>query len=294
MKKETLDLQEYPTRPSTRKAYGYYLSAFDRWRKDREVNDETLTAFLCHQFENGKSPGAVKVALSAIARRAQSEDKPDPRGRRCRAAFIQYRIQGRLRGRGQVDPITWPMVDELCSIALGEKTLYGYRDAALFCVMSDALLRVGEASDAEVCHLDFGNRVLNIPRSKTDQEGIGAEQWLKNRTLEHVKRWLEKAKVKDGYIFRPIHITYHRVLKKPLSTWAIRKIIKDRCKQAGFKGRFSGHSFRVGTAVSIAAQGATDTEMMLAGRWKSPTTPIHYAQKQTASQSIIARLEARS
>ena len=287
---EKLNMQEIIAAPSTQKVRNCHIALFDAWRGDREETDETIAQYLSYLFDKGKSPGKANGVLSAIRWRAISEDRPDPRGKLCRIASANYRIQGRKRGRGQVDPITWEMVEQLCAIALGERTRYGYRDAAMFYVMSDGWLRPSEASAIEVCHLDFETRLLHIPRSKTDQEGIGAEQYMKKRTIPHVLRWMEKAKITDGHLFRPIHTRGH-VMKGPLCVATIRRIVKARCKQAGFKGRFGGHSFRVGTAVTTASRGATDMEMMLAGRWKGSGMTTHYAQKAAALQSVVARLE---
>ena len=217
--KEKLNMQEIISSPGTQKVRNCHLAKFDAWRGKREETDETISEYLAYLFEQGKAPGTVNCLLSAIRWRAESEDRPDPRGRLCRIARANYSRQGRKRGRGQVDPITWPMVDELVSIALGERTRYGYRDAAMFCVMSDAWLRPGEACAIEVCHLDLENRLLHIPMSKTDQEGKGKYQHLKKRTIPHIRRWMEKAKVSDGYLFRPIHITHGNVMALQEFVW---------------------------------------------------------------------------
>lgn len=143
---EKLNMQEIISSPDTQKIRNCHLALFDEWLKGREETDETIARYLSYLFEQGKAPGTVKGLLSAIRWRAESEDRPDPRRKLCRIASANYSIQGRKRGRGQVDPITREMVEQLCAIALGERTRYGYRDAALFCVISDAWLRPGEAS----------------------------------------------------------------------------------------------------------------------------------------------------
>ena len=153
--KEKLNMQEIISSPDTQKVRNSNLSLLFKWLNGRDLTDQSLAEYLAYQFEQGKSPGKAKGVLTAVGWWALSEDRPDPRGRLCKIAHANYRIQGRDRGTGQVDPITWEMVDRLCSIALGERTRYGYRDAAMFAVMSDAMLRPGEAAAVEVCHLDF-------------------------------------------------------------------------------------------------------------------------------------------
>ena len=64
--------------------------------------------------------------------------------------------------------------------------------------------------------------------------------------------------------------------------------MKSRCEDAGFKGA-SGHSLRIGSAVSLASRGASVVEMQLAGRWKSPAMPAHYASKQLAERGAMSK-----
>ena len=61
----------------------------------------------------------------------------------------------------------------------------------------------------------------------------------------------------------------------PLSTQAVRQIIKRRAAAADLEGHFSGHSLRVESAQSLASQGASLVEMQNAGRWQSPAMPGH-------------------
>ncbi len=71
---------------------------------------------------------------------------------------------------------------------------------------------------------------------------------------------------------------------------SVRQIVKDRAQAAGIAGRISGHSLRVGTAQSLAREGAGEVEMQTMGRWKSPTMPALYARKQLARRGAVARL----
>ena len=289
-KAETPDLTEHPLAEETRKGYINHLDRLDKWLKGRDATDETLAEYIGYLFDKGKATGSATITLAAVSWRCLSEDRTDPRGRRCKAAIANFKRYGYDRGRGQVDGLTWEMVAVLTALATREKTVYGDRDAAWIAVMSDGLLRPSEAVAIDVDHLDFQAHTLYIPKSKTDQEGHGAVQYLGDPTIENVRRWMEKGKVNDGPLFRPIHRDYLYALKRRLCTYTIRDLIKARCKQAGFKGRFSGHSLRVGSAQSLAARQATLVEMQQVGRWASPNMPAHYARKFTAQQSAMARL----
>ena len=57
---------------------------------------------------------------------------------------------------------------------------------------------------------------------------------------------------------------------------------------AGVEGFISGHSLRVGSAVSLAQAGASVIDMQNAGRWKSPQIPAHYAKAELAERGAVA------
>ena len=59
------------------------------------------------------------------------------------------------------------------------------------------------------------------------------------------------------------------------------------------KGFISGHSLRVGSAVSLAQAGASVVDMQFAGRWKSSTMPAHYAKAELAERGAIARFKEK-
>ena len=62
---------------------------------------------------------------------------------------------------------------------------------------------------------------------------------------------------------------------------------------AGVEGFISGHSLRVGSAVSLAKAGASVVDMQVAGRWKSSTMPAHYAKAELAERGAIARFKEK-
>ena len=77
------------------------------------------------------------------------------------------------------------------------------------------------------------------------------------------------------------------------SHYSARRIIKKRAADAGVEGFISGHSLRVGSAVSLVQAGATVVDMQVAGRWKSSQMPAHYAKAELAERGAIARFKDR-
>ena len=196
------------------------------------------------------------------------------------------RREGKARGRGQVEGIVWSEVDRVCAFAESDNSIAGLRDAALIRLMSDCLLRVSEAV-AVNCG-DFKKNTLLIAVSKTDQEGQGEALYVGDSTFRLIRRYRSKAGIERGALFRRIR-RGDNVTSERLTPTSARRIIKARAEAAGVNGFISGHSLRVGSAVSLAQAGASVVDMQTAGRWKDPKMPSHYAKAELAERGAIAR-----
>ena len=170
-------------------------------------------------------------------------------------------------------------------------TLAGLRDAALLRVMSDALLRIGEAVAIDCEHITTeadGSGRLMLHRSKTDQEGNGASLYLTARTVEAVRQLQARASYTAGPLFRRM-LKGDRMSHDRLTVDGARLAIKASAKQAGIEG-VSGHSLRIGTAQELAQRGASLVELQNAGRWTDSKMPAHYTRRQAAGKGAVARL----
>ncbi|MDE0321553.1 MAG: tyrosine-type recombinase/integrase [Acidimicrobiaceae bacterium] len=164
------------------------------------------------------------------------------------------------------------------------------RDAAVVAVMSDAMLRVGEASalDAgDIVRADDGTGRVMVARSKTDPEGEGAALYLRASTVARVDAWLAAAKHHDGPLFRPV-TRGGRAQSSRLSPRSVGAVVASAAAAIGVVGA-SGHSLRIGAAQSLVRNGAELPDAMLAGRWKSPTMPVRYARSELACRGAVAR-----
>ena len=132
------------------------------------------------------------------------------------------------------------------------------------------------------------NKTLLVRSSKTDTLGIGESLYVCSATRRLIKRYCTKAGIDRGALFcrirRGDHITGERLTQQ-----SARRLIKARARTAGVEGFISGHSLRVGSAVSLAAVGASVVDMQVAGRWKSSTMPAHYAKAELAERGAMAR-----
>lgn len=140
------------------------------------------------------SAPVVRDALRAMRRR---------NGTRQRQAG-PLRLGG-TTGRERPKTFTLAVLLEACG---GSPT--DLRNAALLSLGYDAGLRVSELIAVEVEHVvgqEDGSALLELPRSKTDQEGKGAFAWVSPETVRRVAAWREAAAINSGALFRRIVVT---------------------------------------------------------------------------------------
>lgn len=137
---------------------------------------------------------------------------------------------------------------------------------------------------------DIKGKTLAIGSSKTDAEGRGENLYICDQTRRVLKRYRKMGNISGGALFRRIRRGDH-IHNERLTAHSARRIIKNRGAAAGIEGFISGHSLRVGSAVSLAKAGASVVDMQVAGRWKFAQMPAHYAKAELAERGAIARFK---
>ena len=276
------------SRLPTQKAYQRALQGLETWLSGRTLSDALLANYITTLHEAGKSPATIGQAVAAVKWQLKHQSRETLNFPITQATLAGTHRAGKDRGRGQVDGLIWQDVERVCVYAETEGTLAGLRDAAMIRLMSDCLLRISEVVAVNVG--DFKGSTLTLRSSKTDQEGTGESLYVCENTRQLLKRYCEQAGITRGAVFRHIrrggHIQSHR-----LTTVSARRIIQKWARAAGVEGFISGHSLRVGSAVSLAQAGATVVDMQVAGRWKSSQMPAHYAKAELAERGAIARFK---
>ena len=74
-----------------------------------------------------------------------------------------------------------------------------------------------------------------------------------------------------------------------LSPLQIQRRFTAAARAAGIEARVTAHSGRVGLASELTARGASTTEVMLAGNWKTARMVAHYSAGATAERGAVAK-----
>ena len=197
----------------------------------------------------------------------------------------------RRRGRGQAAALRWAAADQVARCAARDGTPKGLRDAALVAVASDLCARVSEVAALRVRDVTTagdGSAAVDVWSVKT---GTARTGYLRASTVRRVRAWTDAAGIGNGSPLFPSMDRWGRV-KQPLRAMqprAVADAIRSRAAAAGID-RASGHSLRVGAAVSMAQRGASLVAMQQAGGWRSPDMPAHYARQAAASRGAVATL----
>ena len=285
---------------STEQNYGSALRLFNKFAADQgktafPASAHTVAAYLQRRIEDGVSPASLNTVLAAIRRAHREGRRPDPTADLgVREISRAYRRIRAARGDGFKQTRGMSEADLAAIVAVAKSNgddIFAVRDIAVISVLREGLLRRSECAALRV--RDFsreadGSGRLRIIRSKTDQLGEGRALFLGERAASAVANWMDRAPAAgDAPLFRRV-LRGGRVRPCGLAGYAIHKIVQSRGNDAGIAG-LSGHSGRVGMAQSLIAFGASVSEVAIAGRWKSVDQVIHYASRQEAGRSAVAK-----
>ena len=282
---------------NTRRAYLGALARLDAWRGTAPVDDARLAAYLAHMFESGRAPATAALAVAAVRFRATLAGQPAPAGAATARVLGGYRRTAADRGRGQAAPLRADGLAAILATAERPRTdgrgveshTTAHRRGRTDAVIA-GLLFMGGLRRSEVAALrwadvtdardgDGDGVLITVRTSKTNQEGDTADvRYLKNGAAKAI-RTLRAADADAAPTDRVIG----------LSPLQIQRRFTAAARAAGIEARVTAHSGRVGLASELTARGASTTEVMLAGNWKTARMVAHYSAGATAERGAVAK-----
>jgi integrase len=133
-----------------------------------------------------------------------------------------------------------------------------------------------------------------LGHSKTNQAGEVRpedDKPIAGMAAQALARWLELSGITEGPIFRRI-LKGGRILEDGLDPTAVRKIVQQRCLQAGLSGDFSAHSLRSGF-VTEAGRRRMDTAdaMAMTGHRNYETSMGYYRAEDPLNREASRMLD---
>ncbi|WP_337847831.1 tyrosine-type recombinase/integrase [Sphingomonas sp.] len=329
--------------PNTVRAFLSDLKLWDAWcRRARvragEASADTVAAYIRalsgqdHATEAGRAtpqraPATIARYLVNIGWAYRMAGLDDPTAaalvrlehKAARKLLGTRQRQARaIRYKGDVSDFDAPASGVSLAVLLKatRRDLLGLRDRALLLVNYDTGCRCSELVAMRLEHLEGpdvdGAGVVDIDRSKTDQEGQGALGYLSPVTMQAIADWCAKAGIERGPLFRRVETWFDGSIRGvgegALNPGTVSLIYKRLVRQAFDKkllgamseaelerwvAAVSSHSIRVGVAQDNFAAGESLPAIMQAYRWRDPKTVMRYGAKLAAKSGASARMAAR-
>lgn len=261
--------------PATIRAYRREWNHFCHWCGDHGLIALPATPEIVAMYV---ADCASKCAVSTITRRltaitkahhtAGHTDSPST----TKHSIVGETMKGIRRAVGTAqhgkDPL---LTSEIRRIVVHcPENLLGLRERALVLVGYSGAFRRSEISGIDVEHITLSDEgiVVDLPRSKTDQEGAGRKvgiPWGANPVtcpVRNLGMWLRKSRIVKGPVFREVD-RHGNVSNTRLHPDSIGKLLKRAAARAGLSvDGISGHSLRAGHATQALRNGVSESKIM--------------------------------
>ncbi len=266
---------------NTRRAYSKAWQAFVDWcastgRASLPSTPEAIMAYLTSLAKAGRKVSTIEQALAAITFIHQQNRNGYNPGRDQLVRNLMAGIRRKVGMRPEkkkaftIEQLT-QIINEL------PRDLRGQMAKAIILVGVASALRRSNLAGLNVTDVSFTSHGMTIfvGRSKTDQEGKGAEKYVPRLHTDlcpvtALEEWLAAAGINKGPIFRKVGRNDKVEDREHLHPASVAKIVKLAAEMAGLDPEpFAGHTLRA-TLPTLASMAGTE-------EWK--------IQKQTGHKS---------
>lgn len=287
------DYAEASRAASTRRAYAIDMADFGAFAGSYGAETvpaswQLIAAYATHMADRGLSIATIRRRMVAISQAHKTAGHDSPTAKKS----VRDVIAGIARVKGvpprRKDALSANLLRDAV-LALSDGDLKAKRDRAIVLLGFAIAARRSELAALDVADLRFDSRglVVTIRKSKTDQEGVGAEigvPFIANEGLcgaRAVRAWLDAADITAGAVFRTF--SKRRVLQANRIDGAdVARLVKRVTGLAGISGDFAGHSLRAGFVTSAAASpGVSEVDIMRVSRHRSVAILRGYVRRAT-------------
>jgi site-specific recombinase XerD len=276
---------------ATRLAYRGDVKDFVKWcgSVDAEAipaTAATVAAYLAHLADRKRSVSTIqrRAAAIAYAHKLGGYDSP------VSAEPVRAVLRGIRRTLGVAprpkSPATAPIVAKM--IKRIPANLAGLRDKGILLLDFAAALRRSELVELDVEDIERvdGGIIVHLGKSKTDQEGRGAQipipRGAKLQVIEALDAWLCAADLREGPLFRRIG-KGGRLTADRLTGQSVALIVKRWALAAKLDPKlFAGHSLRAGFVTSALEAGSDLLKVMDITRHREIATLKVYDRRAKA------------
>ncbi len=219
----------------TRIAYKRQLELFDQWLNGREVSYETVLDYRVKLVADDLTPQNINQALAAIrfyARAAVAGNWVTPEVGARLKEVKNLKVKGRALGN-------WLGIEDAQTLlnAPSTQTVSGFRDRAILALLIGAGLRRSEVVALQVKHFeqrDAGHGkqrwlLVNLKGKHGRARNIPIADWVK----AIVDRWLDRALIRSGVVFRSVRDEPLKIGKTGLSPQMVYYVVEEYATKVG-------------------------------------------------------------
>lgn len=287
---------------NTQATYRASLADFESWLSSHgyAAGPATVCAYLVALDEAGAATSTLRVRLAAIAS-VYPGARRNPLVEERMKAIVRRRAAGQsTRGnRGEAnDALPLTALKTMCDYEPHTKA--EIRDRAMLLLGFWGGFRRSELVALKWSDLQFVEKgiVVNISKSKTDQEGAGASKPVAAQRDKSIcpaaalLRWRE-ACGRAEYVFVGTVYQTDRVTQKRLTPQVVDMMVKREARRAGVTGEYSAHSLRSGFVTLMRRNRVADQHTKRVTGHKTQKMLDHYDQSpvEDAMDAVAAALE---
>ena len=283
------------TSDNTRRAYRSAIRHFLNWGGTLPSDQGAMICYLL-AYAQALNPRTLALRLTALSQWHVHQGFADPAStptvRKTLAGIA--RVHGKPKKKAKALPLEdlERIVTRLASI----DTLKAKRDNALLQIGYFGGFRRSEMVGLEVSHVAWESEgiVITLPRSKTDQQGLGIVKAIPYGSgpccpASALRAWLSAAGITSGPLFRPI-TKWGDLGTEALHEGSVNTILETCAKlvQLDYVPQLSSHSLRRGMATSAHRAGADFRDIKRQGGWRHDGTVQGYIEEAGQFQENAA------
>lgn len=237
---------------------------------------QTVALYLTHLADSGVKVATMQRRIATISQAHQAAGY-EPISTRTKPLHEVWAGIRRALGTVQEGKAPIRTEDIRAMVDILPSSLLGIRDRALLLLGFTTAFRRSElvSLDVEDVTLTRDGLIVNLRRSKTDQEGAGCKIGVPYSPrpdycpVRALQAWLEASGITEGALFRPIN-RHGQILPGRLTDQSVALVVKRTASAAGLEAaKFAGHSLRAGHCTSAAENGVPERVIMKQTRHKS-------------------------
>ena len=287
--------QENALASGSQRLYYKHWKGFADWCYDNKyralpAHEDTVSLYLTERADTGTKVSTLGPVLSAIRHYHEAVELTSPTTNPRVKKTLKGLAREYPRPAGQVTSLDQDAFDAIFEKAPEPKAHETAHqaakraafDKALISFSRDILARPENTAAAEWHHIEEtpdGRHVLFIPYSKTDQTHQGNHAYLTQLTIGLLDEMVATRKREPKPTDKIFGISERQIANR----------IQAAAEHAGLKGRYRGHSPRIGMTVDLAIEGVDLPALKQVGRWTSDKTVARYIAPIIATKNAVAR-----